>query len=314
MDRKNIYEVTNLTDLRSILESNLTVVLGLTTPNNSMNEKIIIRKFLKRKSEKFPLITFVYMEVSDKNRKALNILNEPVDKYPLVYHIRNGNNILITIPAANEYSLNESFAEIEGHYIAEMQEFRKQYDEMFKGKKTKNTTDDINNGDNNDNNDDNDNNDNNDNNDDNDNNDNNDNVDNNDNNDNKNEDDKIEDKSEANNNNKYSTESNLKSTAGNFQPNKNKSLLEKNKQNTNTITNVDLNLEEQIDPVLEKKKNLEKLILLNKKNETLKIDLMKEVARRKKIEAKREKKKAATEKKDTDGKEYRKSVRRTGKA
>lgn len=306
MDKKNIYEVTNLTDLRFILESNLTVVLGLTTPGDSTSDKIVIRKFLKRKSEKFPLITFVYMEVSDKNRKALNILNEPFDNYPLVYHIRNGNNVLITIPAANEDTLNKSFAEIEGHYIAEMQEFRKQYDGMFKNKKNlganndnnndngeeiaSNNDDDIafnsNNGNNGDSNN------------------NNGNVGENNN------------DLEGGNKNKIKSNNNSKqnSSSNDSDSNKKKStVLEKNNRDTNMNSNTMTNPDEPIDPALEKKKNLEKLILLNKKHETLKIDLMKEVARRKKIEAKREKKKAATEKKDTDGKEYRKSVRRTGK-
>ena len=62
------------------------------------------------------------------------------------------------------------------------------------------------------------------------------------------------------------------------------------------------------DPIIEKKKNMEKLILLNKKRDDMKIDLVKEITKRKKIEVKLEKK--TNENKNDEDKNYRKNLRK----
>ena len=120
MSKSNIIEVTKLSDLKNIMESRLTVILGFTTPYTANKLKIIIRRFLKRKSEIFPLITFIYMEVSDTDRSSLNILKGEPSDYPKIYHIRGGNNILVSVQSATEETLNESFEAAEPFYIKEM--------------------------------------------------------------------------------------------------------------------------------------------------------------------------------------------------
>ena len=120
----NIYEVTTLEDLKSLMESNVTVILGLTCSNTPNSTKAMIRKFLKRKSEKFHLITFIYMHVSDDHRNtgSLNILKG--DNYPKVYHIRNNNQVLVSVEDADYEGIYESFNQVEKYYIKEMEDLQ----------------------------------------------------------------------------------------------------------------------------------------------------------------------------------------------
>lgn len=124
MSIRNIYEVTTLEDLKTLMESNVTVILGLTCSNTPNSTKAMIRKFLKRKSEKFHLITFIYMHVSDdhKNTGSLNILKG--DNYPKVYHIRNSNQVLVSVEDADYEGIYESFNQVEKYYTKEMEELQ----------------------------------------------------------------------------------------------------------------------------------------------------------------------------------------------
>ena len=122
MSKSNIIEVKKLSVLKEIMETRLTVILGFTIPHTPDKMKIIIRRFLKRKSEIFPLITFIYMEVLDNDRSSLNILKGEPEDYPKIYHIRGGNNILVSVQAATEETLNESFEAAEPFYLKEMNE------------------------------------------------------------------------------------------------------------------------------------------------------------------------------------------------
>lgn len=256
----------------------VTVVAGFTTPDTPNELKVFIRKFLKRKSEKFPLVTFVYMEVSDEDRNTLNILRGDDESYPKMFHFRGGNTIVVAVHGATEETIIGSFNEVEKYYIAEMQEFQKQ-------SKSKSG---------------------------------------------------VPSKKQMNN----STDERIESNDGVFddeedhdedrdevqdeQPRKGKLQNRNQKQQipaqmmnaapdmTNNQIADQQTSGKQLDPALEKRKNLEKLVLLNKKSDDLKLELVKQVAKRKKMEESLEKKKNA-EKKDTDGKEYRKSLRKAPK-
>lgn len=301
MSRSNILEVTNLSDLKEIMESCVTVILGFTTPETPKDLKVFIRKFLKRKAERFPLITFVYMEVSESDRKTLNILRGEPKDYPKIYHIRGGNNILVAVEAADEEKINESFAAAEQFYVKEMKAFQKKLKEETANRGKSGKTDE--------------------------------------------EDTPISDKRQEDTDDceiSLSDEDKPKKPAqksvqkptqqnpqGKKQPmqqpqdepddqdeeqetaqNRPKGGSGPNKQNSMAIQP-----EEplsQLNPVMEKKKNLEKLVLLNKKSDEMKLDLIKDISKRKKLESIVEKKKEA-EKKVDDSKEYRKSVRKTTK-
>ena len=75
MSKSNIIEVTNLRDLKTVMMSHVTVVLGLTVPSVHSSLKCMIRKFLKRKSESIILalgyiISFV-IKAFQESRQAL---------------------------------------------------------------------------------------------------------------------------------------------------------------------------------------------------------------------------------------------------
>lgn len=124
MTSSNIFEIRKLEDLKYLMETNVTVILGLTCNLTDTKTKIMIRKFLKRKSEQFSLITFIYMDVSEEYRKtcSLNILKG--DNYPKVYHIRNGNQLLVSVENADYEGIYGSFSQVEKYYLKEMDEFK----------------------------------------------------------------------------------------------------------------------------------------------------------------------------------------------
>lgn len=220
----NIIEVRTLFDLKQIVSSNETVIVGFTLPDTDIKMKIAIRKFLKRKSESFPLIKFVYMEVSEENRNKLSILDGTDEEYPKLYHIRDGNKILVSVISANEQTIHESFDAVEKYYIREMQEYQKR-------------------------------------------------------------------------DNKQETE------------------IDTTSEKAKNVENVNRNIENnknQIDEKMEKKIMLEKLVLLNKKSDDLKLEMVKEIAKRKKVEAILNEQKKEKEKKEMDPVKYRKSLRRKG--
>ena len=253
MSGSNILQVTDLKDLKEIMESCVTVILGFTTPKTPTDLKIFIRKFLKRKAEKFPFITFVYMEVSDSDRQSLNILRADHSMFPKIYHIRNGNTILVQVDAATEETIVESFASAEQFYIDEMREIQKK----IKEKSLKNTKKEIDSSD-------------------------------------TEISIKVSDKSDNNKLSKKNNKSLKTNISGQKQSqdqiqnqsqdqiqNQSQALIQPQTQNqTQDLT----------DPSVAKKINLEKLVLLNKKADDLKIDLVKNISQRKKLENKIEKK------------------------
>lgn len=283
MSRSNIVEVTNLQDLKEIMESCVTVIMGFTTPHTSKELKIVVRKFLKRKAEQFPLITFVYMEVSDENRTTLNILRGGPEDYPKIFHIRDGNNFLVAVNAATEETIYESFAAAEQFYIKEMKEFQKKIrDAEMNTKKGKNKKNDVD-------------------------------VD------TPISDRQYDDRQHDDCEISMSDDSIPKKQFKTKKSSKEctvvdeDEIIDNDKNKTQTKgNNMVIQTEEpltQLTPAMEKKKNLEKLVLLNKMSDEFKLDLIKDITKRKKLESILEKKKAEENKVD-DSKEYRRSVRK----
>ena len=128
----NIMEVSNLTDLKKIVSSHITIIIGFTLPSTPQKLKIIIRKFLKQKSISYPTLTFVYMVVSDKDRNTLSILKGDDCDYPKIYHIRDGKNILVEVLSATQETINESFNSVEKYYIDEINDKQTKSDEQHK--------------------------------------------------------------------------------------------------------------------------------------------------------------------------------------
>ena len=137
MSRANIFEVKTLADLRDIITLNVTVVVGVTIPDTDKDLKIFIRKFLKRQSERFHLITFVYIDIPDELRGQLNILSGSDEDFPKVVHIRDGNGILAMVTGATPEMIIKNFGEVDALYTREMNEVEEY---INKNKKTDNNT------------------------------------------------------------------------------------------------------------------------------------------------------------------------------
>lgn len=258
MSRSNILEVTNLTDLKSIVGTCVTVILGFTTPETPSERKIMVRKFLKRKAEQFPLIKFVYMEVSDEDRKTLSILGGSVKDYPKIHHIRDGRNCLIEISNADEESMNDSFKAVEHIYIAE----RRLFQAALEANKKSGNLEQPN---------------------------------------------RKSKKYQTNNDmmiNDQPTNDQLTNPLDDEDNEGNDTRINQSRDKNShddPITHV------QLDPMLEKKKILEKLFLLNKKRESIELELLEEITKRKRLEESAEKKRSAKKKVD-ENKEYRKNL------
>ena len=252
MDNKNnVWFVKSLKDLKTILQSNMTVILGICLKDSKKEEKYMIKKFLKSKSKSYPLITFVYMEISEELLGVLNLFSENISSYPLFYHIRDGKDIIICIEETTNEALHNSFEDVEKFYNEEMVKIYGKIKESIQQKQSKskmkinldtlieNDNDEIDNNevDNNNNNND----------------DNNDDDDNNDNNDNNND--------ENNKNIKKPTSKNIKKNGKNI----NEKLSTKQKE-------------------LMKKKNPEKLLTYAKLCEKKKLNYISEIQKRRNIE------------------------------
>lgn len=127
MSSRNIQQVADFSQLKQIVMSNMTVIIGMTCDSTPTASKYMIKRFLKRKSEMFPLIQFVYMDLSSAQvaKANLSIVSNDIDEYPIVHHIRDGNNIVCTVPCASEQDVYDSFDELAVYYKKEMKEFQK---------------------------------------------------------------------------------------------------------------------------------------------------------------------------------------------
>lgn len=131
----NICEVTELNNLIYLLKNNLTVILGLVTEETSINECINIRKFLKGKSKIYPALYFVYMKVRKENMGTLGIISKEAKVYPLLFHIRNGTDVLIRVENATLEEMNKSFDVVEKYYIKDDVTINEEKDDKLEQKK-----------------------------------------------------------------------------------------------------------------------------------------------------------------------------------
>lgn len=143
MSNRNIHQITEFAQLKVLVSNNLTVIIGFTCPGSTKDEKVMVKKFLKRKAELFPLIQFVYMELTGEQIETtkLDIIDKDYDSYPMIYHIRDGNKVLCEVKSADREDLYESFAAVSPYYKAEMEEFAKAAENAKNTKSSKGKSD-----------------------------------------------------------------------------------------------------------------------------------------------------------------------------
>jgi hypothetical protein len=135
MANRNIHQITDFSQLKKIVSKNLTVVIGMICSTTSNESKIMVKKFLKRKAELFPLVQFVFINLSDEQiqHTKLEIVSDDYDLYPLIYHIRDGNKIACKVENADYESTYGSFNQIAPYYTKDMEH----YTQTLKAKKAK---------------------------------------------------------------------------------------------------------------------------------------------------------------------------------
>jgi hypothetical protein len=117
---QNLWQVVNMDDLLYFLRSgkNKIIVLSLVLLNTDEIIKRNIRKFIKRKSEIYTNITFLYYAIRDTDFKRISIISGNKDEYPKMCHIYNVTELLVEVTSIDNIDILESsFKKLHNYYI-----------------------------------------------------------------------------------------------------------------------------------------------------------------------------------------------------
>ena len=125
MTRQNIWEIVTVNDLVKILKEheNKFVIVGLTLQTTPDDMIKTIKKFLKDYSKIYKNITFLYLNVLDKDLGRINILKKDKSEYPFVYHIYNTSDIFVSVNRVNKQTLYESMYAVEKYYKKDLENY-----------------------------------------------------------------------------------------------------------------------------------------------------------------------------------------------
>ena len=115
----NIFESKRVSDIIYILKKNPNkfVVIGLTMLNNDTNIIKYIRSYLKNQSKQYSNVIFIYYMLKDDDfGKKFNLINADKELYPIIYHIFNVTQIIISVTNADPDSISESFRVMDQYY------------------------------------------------------------------------------------------------------------------------------------------------------------------------------------------------------
>jgi hypothetical protein len=114
--------------------------LGVVLKETPKSKKVALKRFLKAKASKFPNVIFLYYVanlISEKDMAKFQLLNKPKEKYPLVYFVWNGVEILYDIENANIESISECFGEMKNYYQSDLKNKMNPQDEKDSDKEIK---------------------------------------------------------------------------------------------------------------------------------------------------------------------------------
>lgn len=125
MTRQNIWEIVTVNDLVKILKEheNKFVIIGLTLQSTPVDMIKIIKKFLKDYSKIYKNITFLYLNVLDRDLGRINIIKKDKSEYPFVYHIYNTSDIFVSVNRVNKQTLYESMYAVEKYYKKDLENY-----------------------------------------------------------------------------------------------------------------------------------------------------------------------------------------------
>lgn len=108
----NLFQIVNMDDLLYFLRGGkdklITLSLVLLTTDESI--KRMIKKFVKRKSEQYPGVTFLYYAVRKQDFNKISFLTDDLSEYPKMCHIFNITELLMEVRTIDNIDiLNRSF-------------------------------------------------------------------------------------------------------------------------------------------------------------------------------------------------------------
>jgi hypothetical protein len=108
----NLFQIVNMDDLLYFLRGGkdklITLSLVLLTTDESI--KRMIKKFVKRKSEQYPGVTFLYYAVRKQDFNRISFLTDDLSEYPKMCHIFNITELLMEVRSIDNIDiLNRSF-------------------------------------------------------------------------------------------------------------------------------------------------------------------------------------------------------------
>jgi hypothetical protein len=123
MTRQNIWEIVTVNDLVKILKEheNKFVIVALTLQDTPTDMIKMIKKFLKDYSKIYKNITFLYLNVLDKDLGRITILKKDKSEYPFIYHIYNISDIFVSVNRVNKQTLYESMLAVEKYYKKDLE-------------------------------------------------------------------------------------------------------------------------------------------------------------------------------------------------
>lgn len=121
---KNLWQVVNRDDLLYHLKNGTDriIVLTLTLIDTDESIKTMLRKYIKRRSEQYPNIIFIYYAVRKEDiGKVGTLVPRDLNYYPVMYHIYNIKKLLWVIPSIDKSQekfneIDESFTKLDEYY------------------------------------------------------------------------------------------------------------------------------------------------------------------------------------------------------
>jgi len=113
---ENIWQVDMFSDLVNFLKngSKKFIVLSLVLPNTKSDIRSCIKKFIKRKAEIFPNVTFLFYTVQPQDFNKISFIKNDINVYPKMCYIYNITEMEVEVESIDCYDvLEESFEAIE---------------------------------------------------------------------------------------------------------------------------------------------------------------------------------------------------------
>jgi hypothetical protein len=119
MSQNNLLQVVTMDDLLYLLGNgkNKIIVLTLVLPKSDESIKRKIKKFIKKKSEIYNNVLFLYYVVRNEDFEKISLITKNKMEYPKMCHIYNKTELLLEVSSIDNIEILESsFQKVDGHY------------------------------------------------------------------------------------------------------------------------------------------------------------------------------------------------------